>query len=919
MTYNYPTSPYYQPPPAPPRRRGCSCLSRLFLLVLFLLIMAGFALAGGAAALVYARLNAEIEEGIVALDQVRDREVFETTRIYDRDGELLWEIFGEGKRTRVSLAEIPLILQQATIAVEDDTFYENIGLDAPSLAAALIANLRNPDSRPVGGSTITQQIVRHLVFDYEERVAVSYERKAREVLLAWIMNRRYSKEEVLELYLNEIYYGNLAYGVQAASETYFGKPVGELTLAEVSLLAALPQSPVELDPLTNLEGARQRQWLVLNLMVEEGYISQQEAEAAYLQPLTFAPQEVSLEAPHFAVYVRQLLEQQFGAEVVANGGLRVTTTLDLDYQRLAERLAREHLAAVGPNHNMNNAALVAMKPGTGEILAMLGSVDYRDASIDGQVNVALSPQQPGSSIKPLTYAAALSPGPNGEAPAWTAGDLLWDVPVRYPQLDGNVYAPVNYTGNFHGPMRLREALANSYNVPAVLVLQDIGVDRLLNFAQQVGIDSLGDDAARYGLSLTLGGGELTPLELTSFYATLANQGRRVAPAAILSVTRTDGELLYEYQRPAPEPVVDPRVAFLLSDILDDDEARAPAMGRENPLALPFPAAAKTGTTNDFRDNWTLGYTPSLAVGVWTGNTDNSEMVDVTGLSGAAPLWSAYMQAVYADEGLRSVLAVDGSQPPDWYTPPPGLEQRTLCVIESVVPGAEQCQPGPQEWFLQVEASQPPTPPPADPVVAWSEVDPAVWQLVAAPLPAELPEELLSVLEMDDDLPPPEACYFPEGTPLDALPADALPGVYLEAPRNEESLKGAYEWARSAGLAIMPRLACSEELLDSGRGSELAIWRIRSPQNGDTVSGVVPIVGTADFDPENVLFYKLEIGTPDGQWLTLGDTHATPVVNGQLETLHADAFPPGSYSLRLIVVARDSNYVGEPHVVTFTIE
>ncbi len=920
MSYNYPTSPYMQPPPLQPqRRRGCSCLSRLFLLALFVLILVGFALAGGGAALVYARLNAEIEEGVVALDQVRDREVFETTRIYDRDGELLWEIFGEGKRTRVALSEIPLILQQATIAVEDDNFYENIGLDAPSLAAALLANLRNPDSRPIGGSTITQQIVRHLVFDYEERVAVSYERKAREVLLAWIMNRRYSKEEVLELYLNEIYYGNLAYGVQAASETYFGKPVGELTLGEASLLAALPQSPVELDPLSNLEGARQRQWLVLNLMVDEGYISQQEAEAAYLQPLTFAPQEVSLEAPHFAVYVRQLLEQQFGAEVVANGGLRVTTTLDLDYQRLAERLAREHLATVAPEHNMNNAALVAMKPGNGEILAMLGSVDYRDERIDGQVNVALSPQQPGSAIKPLTYAAALSPGPNGEAPAWTAGDLLWDVPVRYPQLDGNVYAPVNYTGNFHGPMRLREALANSYNVPAVLVLQDVGVERLLSFARQVGIDSLGDDAARYGLSLTLGGGELTPLELTSFYAILANQGQRVAPAAILSVARADGELLYEYQPPAAEPVVDPRVAFLLSDILDDDAARAPAMGRDNPLALPFPAAAKTGTTNDFRDNWTHGYTPGLAVGVWTGNTDNSAMIDVTGLSGAAPLWSAYMQAVYGDEALRGVLAVNGNQPPEWYTPPAGLEQRTLCAIDSVVHGAEQCQLGPQDWFLQVEASQPPTPPPADPVVTWSEVDPAVWQLVAAPLPAELPEELRAALETGDDLPPPQACYFPEGTPLEALPADALPGVYLEAPRNEESLKGAYEWAQSAGLAIMPRLACSEELLDSGRGSELAVWRIRSPQDGDTVSGVAPILGTADFDPANVLFYKLEIGTPDGQWLTLGDTHTTPVVNGQLETLHADAFPPGSYSLRLIVVGRDSNYVGEPHVVTFTIE
>jgi membrane peptidoglycan carboxypeptidase len=889
------------------------------LLALLLLTLAGVALAGGAAALAYSRLNAEIEEGIVALDQVREREVFETTRIYDRDGELLWEIFGEGKRTQVPLVEIPLVLQQATIAVEDDTFYENIGLDAPSLVAALIANLRNPDSRPIGGSTITQQLVRHLVFDYDERTAVSYERKSKEMILAWIMNRRYSKEEVLELYLNEIYYGNLAYGVQAAAETYFGKPATELTLAEASLLAALPQSPVELDPLTNLEGARQRQWLVLNLMVDEGYISQQDAEAAYLQPLSFAAQEVSLEAPHFAVYVRQLLEQQFGAEMVANGGLRVTTTLDLDYQRLAESLAREHLAAVGPNHNMTNAALVALKPGTGEILAMLGSVDYRDESIDGQVNDALSPQQPGSSIKPLTYAAALSPGPNGEAPAWTAGDLLWDVPVRYPQLDGTVYTPVNYSGNFNGPMRLREALANSYNVPAVLVMQDIGVDRLLAFAQQAGIRSLGDDAARYGLSLTLGGGELTPLELTSFYAILANQGGRVPPAAILRVARANGEPLYEYQSPAAEPALDPRVAFLLSDILDDDEARMPAMGRDNPLALPFPAAAKTGTTNDFRDNWTLGYTPGLAVGVWTGNTDNSEMIDITGLSGAAPLWSAYMQAVYADQGLRGVLATNGNPPADWYTPPAGLEQRTLCVVESVVPGAEQCQSGPPEWFLQVQDTAAPTPAPAEPVVTWNEIDPAVWQMMAAPLPAELPEELLAALGEEDDLPPPQSCFIPAGTPLETLPAGVAPGIYLEAPRNEESWKGAYEWAASVGLAIVPRVACSAELLDSGRGSELAVWRIRSPQEGDTVSGVVPILGTADFDPANVLFYKIEIGTPEGQWLTLGDTHAAPIVNGQLETLHADAFPPGSYSLRLIVVGQDSNYVGEPDLVTFTIE
>lgn len=917
MTYNYPTSPYHQPPPA--RRRGCGCLSGLFWLTLLLLLLASVAVAGGVVALVYARFNAEIEQGIVALEQVRDREVFETTRIYDRDGELLWEIFGEGKRTQVPLAQIPLLLQQATIAVEDDNFYENIGLDAPSLVAALIANLRNPDSRPVGGSTITQQIVRHLVFDYDERTAVSYDRKTKEIVLAWIMNRRYSKEEILELYLNEIYFGNLAYGAEAAAQTYFNKPAAELNLVEISLLAGLPQSPVELDPLTNLEGARRRQWLVLSLMVDEGYISRQDAEAAYLAPLEFAPQVVSLEAPHFSVYVRQQLEQQFGPEMVANGGLRVVTTLDLDYQRLAERLAREHVAAIGPEHNLTNATLVALKPGTGEILALLGSVDYRDESIDGQVNVALSPQQPGSSIKPLTYAAALSPGPNGEAPPWTAGDLVWDVPVRYPQLDGNVYSPVNYSRNFHGPMRLREALANSYNVPAVLILQDIGVPRLLQFAQQVGIGSFGDDAGRYGLSLTLGGGELTPLELTAAYGVLANQGQRVPPAAILSVTRSDGEVLYEYEAPAPEAVIDSRVAFILSDILDDDEARMPAMGRDNPLALPFPAAVKTGTTDDFRDNWTLGYTPGLVVGVWTGNTDNSEMVNVTGLTGAAPLWSAYMQAVYADDGLRRTLAVDGLQPEPWYALPPGLDQRPLCDIRTVVPGAEQCQLGRNEWFLVIDEPESPTPPPAEPVVTWEKVDPAVWRLVAAPLPAELPEELLVALGDDDDLPPPDACYFPAGMPIAVLPADAIPGVYLAPPRNEESRKGAYEWAAANGLAVLPRVACSDELLDSGRGSELAIWRIHSPRNGDTINGVVPIVGTADFDPAAVQFYKLEIGTPDGQWLTLGNTHNIPVVNGQLETLHADAFPPGTYALRLIVVGSDSNYVGEPHTVTFDIQ
>jgi penicillin-binding protein 1C len=921
VSYVGPASP--PPAAAPQKSSGCGgCLGRAFLLGILLLAILVFGGAVAAGTYVYATFSAEIEEGIVALEQARDRETFETTRILDRNGALLWEIFGEGKRTTIPLERIPPHLIQATVAVEDGTFYENIGLDAPSLVAALIANLRNPDQRPVGGSTITQQLVRHIAFDYEERTAVSYTRKSKEIVLAWMMNREYSKDEIMALYLNEIYYGNLAYGIEAAAETYFDKSAADLTLAEASFLAALPQSPVDLNPYTNFEGAKSRQWLVLNLMANKGYATRDQIMEVFQEPLELVPQEVSLDAPHFAVYVRQQLEQQFGADMVANGGLRVTTTLDLRYQRLAEQLARQHIDAVGPEHNMTNAALVAMQPRTGEILAMLGSVDYQDESIDGHVNVTLSQQQPGSAIKPLTYAAALSPRPEAE-PAWTAGDILWDVEVEYPQFDGQTYSPVNYDRRFRGPVRVRSALANSYNVPAVLVLQDIGVDRLIEISRQMGVQSF-QDAARYGLSLTLGGGELTPLELTAAYAVLANEGQRVPPVSILRVARASGELLYEYQPEAPVAVIDPRVAFLVSDILDDDDARVPAMGRNNPLALPFPAAVKTGTTNDYRDNWTVGYTPSLVVGVWTGNTDNSEMIDISGLDGAAPLWSDYMIAVYNNAALLETLGLAAGQPAEAFEPPPGLERRPICNLASVTIGATDCTPGGQEWFLEAGEGVTPTPTVAPDTIAWEELDPAVWRIPAVPLAPPEPE-LIAAMDRDDDTPPPQLfCHFARGTAVELLPPETEPQLFLTPPRNPQSLKAAHEFAQANDLAILPTEICTEEILAAaGELSEIAVYRITSPKHGDTVDGIIPIEGTANFNPAEVEFYKIELGIPQEdsneiQWVTLGDTHNIPVVNGTLEMFHAAGLPPGDYFLRLIVV-KDSNYVGEPYTIQVTRE
>ncbi len=954
------------------KKRGyMGCLGRtLFIsLILFALLVGGGVLL--ASALISSNLTTELEEGIAALENARDRETFETTRITDRNGVTLWEIFGEGKRTQVSLDRIPDTLKYATIAIEDDTFYTNKGFDEPSLIAAVIANMRNTGGRPIGGSTITQQIVRHIAFDYEERVSVSYRRKLKELFLAWRMTQDFTKDEILEMYLNEIYYGNLAYGAEAAAQTYFGKSVSDLSLAESSLMAGLPQAPVQLDPFTNLEAAKARQWFILTLMIEDGGITLDQANAAYLEDLTFAVQSVSLNAPHFSIYVRQQLESLFDADMVANGGLNVTTTLDMRYQRLAEQLSTQHVAALREN-NMTNAALIAMKPNTGEILAMLGSVDYKDDSINGQVNIATSLQQPGSTFKPLTYALAMSPERMGER-AWQPASVIWDVPIQYQQVNGELYEPVNYDGQFHGPMRLRESLANSYNLTAVQLAQDVGVAELLDFSRQMGLESLSEDLSLYGLSLTLGGGEVRPIEMATAYSVFANGGSKVPPVTILRVTNSRGDVLYQHEEPSAERILSPETAFLISDMLDDEVARQPAMGVDNPLALPFPAAAKTGTTNDFRDNWTVGYTPGLVTVVWTGNTDNSPMIDVSGLSGAAPLWADYMQAVYADQTLIPELEVtEGLLPPTEFTPPTTLERTQFCDLKSVQANTENCELSIGEWRYK-DGSLWITP---EPSVRFEQLEEGVVRALSAPL-ANAPIPF---------------CLMDEGK----WPPQTAMRMFIAPPRDPNVIEPAQTWAQQAGMLILPNAICDTGVAVAnpptaaagatavpaataiaGATAPPVVWntptpnwaatqqaqqaaqptwtprppkptatplpppptvaaqppafqppttglfyQISSPSVGETVQGVVPIMGSAVFDSNTVQFYKVELKRDGREWITLGQSHSAAVTNGQLETLNApgivDLFGEGGYQLRLILIRPDGNYAGEPFMIPITI-
>jgi penicillin-binding protein 1C len=626
-----------------------------------------------------------------ALEDLPSRLHTPSIRIEDRYGRLLYEAIEAqgGRNAVVSLDAVAPACQMATVATEDSRFYEHAGIDLAGVLRAAWINLRSGETL-AGGSTITQQVARNLLLEAGERAQRSLRRKLREAALAWLLTRRFSKDEILALYLNQTYYGGMAYGIEAAAQTFFGKPAAELDLAECALLAGLPQAPALYNPFTDLQAARQRQSVVLRLMEQHGVIDAEQRLLAEREPLVFTETPYPIEAPHFVMMVRSAVDGLFTPQqVYERGGLVVRTTLDLDWQKQAEAAIARHLGDLargqeGLGHNVNNAALVALAPITGEILALVGSPDFFDSGRGGAINMALAPRQPGSAIKPLVYAAAFDPRAMGGG--WTAATMLLDVRTSFLTSKGEAYTPANYDLREHGPVLARQALASSLNIPAVLALEHVGLENFIALAQKLGIQTLGDPQT-YDLSLSLGGGEVRLLDLTAAYGSFANRGYRVTPRSILEVRDLQGIPLYTSPAMPGVRVLDERVAWLISDILSDNEARRIGFGVNSLLRLDRPAAVKTGTTSNFHDNWTVGYTPDLVVGVWSGNTNYEPMHAVNGLSGAAPIWHQFM---------RTVLS---SRSPQAFARPAGLEQVEVCALSGLLP-TPACPYRRLEWFIE---------------------------------------------------------------------------------------------------------------------------------------------------------------------------------------------------------------------------
>lgn len=588
-----------------------------------------------------------LSRGLPDPNRLIDRQIDQSTKIYDRTGEtILYEIHGDEKRTLVNLNEIPDYVKWATIAVEDKDFYKHGGFSLWAIFRTSITNILF--GKKAGGSTLTQQFIKNAVLTPEK----TYTRKIKELILAYKVEKKFSKDEILQMYLNEIPYGSTAYGVEAASQRYFNKSVKNVNLAEAAILAALPQAPSRYSPYgSNKDVLIERQHFILDLLKEQGYVPEAKTEAAKQFKLEFKKQsENSIIAPHFVMYIKEILSEKYGEKVIEQDGLKIYTTLDLYKQKIAEDVIREQAEKNEKNYNAKNASLVAIDPKNGQILAMVGSKDYFNEDINGQVNVSTSPRQPGSSLKPLVYAAAFLKG-------YTPNTILYDVVTNFSNDTSRPYEPHNYDSREHGMVTMRNALAGSLNIPAVKTIYLAGIENVLNLAKDFGYTTL-SDRDRFGLSLVLGGGEVKLIEHTNAYGAFAREGLTNPITAILKIEDSRGNIIEEFKEPKEKRVLDPKIARMINSILSDNAARSFIFGAQNWLTLESrPVAAKTGTTNDYHDAWTIGYTPSIVTGVWVGNSDNAAMKrGADGSVVAAPIWHNFMAKILGDtpvEGFRA--------------------------------------------------------------------------------------------------------------------------------------------------------------------------------------------------------------------------------------------------------------------------
>ncbi len=816
--------------------------------VVILMLAAGVvALAGALAAVgVYAYYAQELPSA----DEIEIvEEHFETTKLYDRTGQtLIYEIVNPlGDRTYVHLDQVPEHFRNAVIALEDKTFYTNPGFDPQGITKAFIDNLTGENVR--GGSSITVQLVKNVLISPEERYKKSYARKIKETILAVEITRRFDKDQILQWYLNTNFYGNLATGVEAAAQVYFGKHIWELDLAECSMLALIPQSPAY-NPIDDWEEAKKRQRITLDRMVDEGFITAQEAEAAYGQELQVRKRGIlerfDVQVPHFSLFAEKQLVEMFGEDLVYRGGLRVFTTVDLDLHARVEQIARDHIASLQElEKDVTNAAVVVIDPRTAEILVMMGSLDYWNEEIDGEVNNALAENQPGSSFKPFTYLTAFSQG-------YSPADLVMDVRTTFLEP---LYTPENYDRKYHGPQRLRQALARSYNIPAVKVLDWVGVDNVIKTAHRLGINTLDKDLDYYGLSLTLGGGEVTLLDMSYAFGVLANGGvmsgisraeemrrpgyRELDPVPFLRVEDRSGNVIWEYTGPATQRVVDAKLNYLLVNVISDDVARLAAFGYDNALELPDgrPAAAKTGTTNNFWDAWTVGFTPQLVTGVWVGNADNAPMDRVAGANGAAPIWNQVMTAALEGESVEQFIR------------PPGLKDALVCSVSGKLP-TEHCPYQVHEIF--VEGNEPTT---YCDVHQAFRVNRETGRLATVYTPPELVDEIV----------------------YDIYPSEAA------------------DWVRENEI---PQPPTQYDTYGPSPASGPVV--IIDPTPYAYVKGILPIMGNAKAG--NFAFYRLEYGPgldPDS-WSLIGGDHHQQVENAPLEFWDVTGLD-GLYTLRLTVV------------------